>query len=341
MLKRRMPKKLADAYKTKLQLNIFDIREDLINTKLEDCDSVDAYASKINGKVAEYNLCAEPTDTDATTADTIPKMSKQEHVFYLFRGIPRDDDWRVILEIMRDKSDSIATKPEEVVTKLIAQEAAIKREKGLAPEAQIFAKNDKGKDKGKNKGKDKSKKSGKGKKNNGSESSSSSSSDSEDEQYRHNWKDIRECFLCHENGHIAHFCPKKRVLAEVTQSTAKAATDTTPTTTIENFWMTGSAGQSGNIPPKESWYLDSATTSHIVGNRQRFIPGRYTEYDKCEEREIRDFHSSFHHPARQISPNVPLAPHSVTTRHSEYRFPMQSTGAVQEDSYRHVNQVNQ
>ena len=78
--------KLATAYRTKLQLNIFDIREDLLNLRLEDCEGVDSYVLKIDEKVSAYNLCADSTETTATggdDSDTIPKMSKQEHVFYL------------------------------------------------------------------------------------------------------------------------------------------------------------------------------------------------------------------------------------------------------------------
>ena len=40
-------KKLADAYKSKLKLNIFDIREDLLRIQLVNCGDVDNYASRI------------------------------------------------------------------------------------------------------------------------------------------------------------------------------------------------------------------------------------------------------------------------------------------------------
>jgi hypothetical protein len=89
--------KLASAYKSKLKLNMFEIREDRWSIKLQDCGDVDNYASRIDRKVTEYNICAGPstTDTDATDTDsakTIAKMSEQEHIFYLLRGIARNDD---------------------------------------------------------------------------------------------------------------------------------------------------------------------------------------------------------------------------------------------------------
>jgi len=73
---------LASAYKSKLKLNIFEIREDLWSIKLQDCGDVDNYASQIDRKVKNYNICAEPTtnDTDAANtnanAKTIAEMSE-------------------------------------------------------------------------------------------------------------------------------------------------------------------------------------------------------------------------------------------------------------------------
>jgi len=83
------------ADKSKLNLNVFEIGEDLWSIKLQDCGDVDNYASRIDWKVEDYNLCAGPlttdTDTDADTAKTIANMSEQEHIFYLLRWIPRNN----------------------------------------------------------------------------------------------------------------------------------------------------------------------------------------------------------------------------------------------------------
>jgi len=43
--------KLGSAYKSKLKLNIFEIREDLWSIKLQDCGDVDNYPSRIDQKV--------------------------------------------------------------------------------------------------------------------------------------------------------------------------------------------------------------------------------------------------------------------------------------------------
>jgi len=124
---------LASANQSKLKLNIFGIREDLWSIKLQGCGDIDNYTSRIDRKVKDYNLCAGPstTDTDATyidSAKTIAKISEREHIFYLRCGIPRNDEWKVFLELMIDKNATMTATPDEIVTKLIAKEAAIKRE---------------------------------------------------------------------------------------------------------------------------------------------------------------------------------------------------------------------
>jgi hypothetical protein len=81
-------------------------------------------------------------------------------------------------------------------------------------------------------------------------------------------------------------------MKDSTETAAKAKDDTITarysaemTTTIEKYWMTDTGGSTA--PSKESWYLDSASTSNICGDRRKFT--RYTRFTKKDEREIRDF----------------------------------------------------
>jgi hypothetical protein len=89
---------LASTYKSKLEVNIFEIREDLWSIKLQDYGDVNNYTLPIDRKVKDYNLWAGPTaqsttDTEANTdcAKTIAEMSAQENIFYLLHGIPRNN----------------------------------------------------------------------------------------------------------------------------------------------------------------------------------------------------------------------------------------------------------
>ncbi|KAF8254102.1 hypothetical protein K440DRAFT_639880 [Wilcoxina mikolae CBS 423.85] len=122
-------KKIREDYKSKL--STFYIRKCLHNTKLEDCRSADSYVSKINQKVDDYNLHVDPDRAE---------MSIEEHVFYLLNGLPPNGDWEIFLEeIIRDY-EALLLKPEEIIAKLFAQEATIKRKKGLSSDFVFFAK---------------------------------------------------------------------------------------------------------------------------------------------------------------------------------------------------------
>jgi hypothetical protein len=83
------------------------------------------------------------TNTDTATGPdsvkTIANMSEQEHIFYLLRRIPRNNEWKVILELMMDRNATMTATPNEIVTKLVEMEAAFKRENVLAPDALLFA----------------------------------------------------------------------------------------------------------------------------------------------------------------------------------------------------------
>jgi hypothetical protein len=181
---------LASAYKSKLKLNIFEIREDLWSIKRQDCGDVDNYALQIDRKVKDYNLCAGPstTDTDADTAKTISRRSQQEHIVYLHRGIPKNDEPKVFLELMMNKNATMTATPNDIVTKLVQKEATIKRENGLAPEALLFTKRSGKGGSGGNGGRG------------GIGVKSPRRDKRNDKDYRKE-KDCRECFHCQWRGH--------------------------------------------------------------------------------------------------------------------------------------------
>jgi len=251
---------LKEDYKSKVKLNVWALRDEMSAVKLRDCENVQEYASKIQGYVNDFNLGAE------SSTGTMPKS---EHSYYLMQGIPKDDDWRFFTQLMYDKIDTLADKPEEIVTKMKAHEARLQKEDDSDVAAMFSKLQTKS---------DRRKQSRKSRKTRDSDSESDgSSSESEKHRRRH----TQECYRCHKVGHIARYCPSTAVVESTAPTETAAATTTT---SIENYWMTVTNGES---PSKESWYLDCATTTHICGDRRKFE--RYTEYTKREEREIRDF----------------------------------------------------
>jgi len=55
-------------YKSKVKLNVCDLRDEMSAVKLRDGENVQKYASKIQGYVNDFNLCAE------SSTGTMPKM---------------------------------------------------------------------------------------------------------------------------------------------------------------------------------------------------------------------------------------------------------------------------
>jgi len=138
---------LATAYMAKLKFNVFQIREGSLGLRLKDHD-VDAYALQIDQKVKNYNLFSEPLSLNGTR--TLAKMTPKEHVFHLLRSLPRNDNWQFFPELIIDKNAMATVMPDEMVIKLVEDQATIKRDKGLGQEALPFVKgNAKGKGKGK------------------------------------------------------------------------------------------------------------------------------------------------------------------------------------------------
>ena len=261
-----------------MKFNVFQIREELLGLRLEDCDEVDTYALQINQKVNDYNLHSEQSSSDVTK--TLAKMTDEEHVFYLLRGIPRNDDWQFCLVLIMDMNTKATLTPDEIVIKLVEQEATIKRENRLGQEALLFAKgNAKGNAKGKGNGK--GRKSWKG-------------HESDENQVR---KGNPTCCHCHKEGHMVWNCqsmqcgesPVRKVSTETAAKTRDGTINTARdsaemTTTIKNYWVTDTGGKTA--PSKESSYWDCDTTSHICADRRKFT--RYTGFTKKDEGEIRD-----------------------------------------------------
>jgi hypothetical protein len=265
---------LKEDYKSKVKLNVSALRDEMSAVRLSDCENVQEYASKIQSYVNDFNLCA---DTDTSLSTGSGTMPRSEHIYFLLKGIPNEDDWRFFTQLMYDKIDTLANKPKEIVTKMKAHEARHQHEVDLESiELLAQAKTRTKREKRSSKLSRKSRKSG----------SDSESDGSSSESEKHRCRHTQECFRCHKVENVARYCPSIAPVESIapTETAAASAAATMTTTSIENYWMTVTNGKS---PLKESWYLDCATTSHICGDRQRFE--RYMEYTQREEREIRNF----------------------------------------------------
>jgi hypothetical protein len=140
------------------------------------------------------------------------------------KGVPKDDDWRFFTKLMWDIIDTLADKPEEIVTKMKAHEARHQQEVGLESiELQELAKIQRKSEKRNSKQTRKSRGSG----------SDSDGSSSGCEKCRR-WHS-QQCYRCHKVGHIARHCPSTaQVESAAHTETAAAAAAVTTTLSIDN-----------------------------------------------------------------------------------------------------------
>jgi hypothetical protein len=104
---------LKEDYKSKMKLNVSALRDDMSAAKFSNCENVQEYASKTQGHVNDFDLCANSSTGNGT-------MPKNEHSYNLIQSIPKDEDWRFFTQLMYDKIDTLADKWDEIVTKMKA-----------------------------------------------------------------------------------------------------------------------------------------------------------------------------------------------------------------------------
>jgi hypothetical protein len=236
--------RLKEDYKSKVKLNVSPLQDNMSAAKLKDCENGQKSASKIQGYVNNFNLCAE---------SSTGSIAKSGHSYYLMQGILKDNNWRLLTQLTYNKIDTLADNPEEIVTKIRGHEVRLQYEHnlevaGMISKSQIKSEIRKSKytwqfrqscDTGSD--------------------SDHSSSDSEKHCCRH----TDECDRYHKVRHIAWYCPSTAPVDGTAPPEPAAATTMT---SIEKYWMTVTNKESSL---KESWYVDCTTTSHICRNRHK------------------------------------------------------------------------
>jgi hypothetical protein len=81
-------------YVKKLHKSQYYVREGLLNVKLTECGSVEAYVTTIQNLLDQYKLAANEDDDN---------IGVREHVFYLLHGIPKDEDWDLELRLIHQR----------------------------------------------------------------------------------------------------------------------------------------------------------------------------------------------------------------------------------------------
>jgi hypothetical protein len=223
---------LKDTYKSKVKLSVWALCDQMSAVNLGDCENVQDYASKIQGYVNDFNLCA---NSDSSTGG-VGTMPESKHTYYLMKGVWRDDDWRFFTQLMYDKFNTLADKPEEIVTKIKAHQARHQQGVDLETiELLALMKTRRKSEKWNSKQTRMSRKS----RDSGCESDGSSS-----ESEKHHRRHTQECYRCHQVGHIARFCPSTAPVESTAPTETAAATTMMMMTSNENYWLTVTNGES-------------------------------------------------------------------------------------------------
>jgi len=171
-------------------------------------------------------------------------------------GIPKKDEWEVILDLVMDKKASMTATPDEIITKLVEQKAAIQRQNGLALDALHFAKTG---GTGGNGGK-----AGKG----GKSPKRDMRNNKGDNERKE--KDLRKRFHCQRWGHITENCLSKERSdpPKPADTASKVSTENTLTLTtlIETYWMEAKSNASSS-----DWFIKSGSTTPNTGCWSMFI----------------------------------------------------------------------
>jgi hypothetical protein len=112
---------LKEDYKSKVKANVWALGDEMSAVKLRDCENAPKNSSTIKGYVNDFTLCAD----SSTCSGTMPKC---EHSYYVIRGIPKDDHWRDFTQLMYNEIDTLAGKPQQIVTKMKAHKAQFQKE---------------------------------------------------------------------------------------------------------------------------------------------------------------------------------------------------------------------
>jgi len=55
-------------------------------------------------------------------------MPKSEHMYYLMKGVPKDDGWRVFTQLIYNQIDNLADKQEEVIVTMKAHKPWLQKD---------------------------------------------------------------------------------------------------------------------------------------------------------------------------------------------------------------------
>ena len=251
-------KKIAEDRKAVVVLDKNYLITQLHQEKLEDRGSVTAYVDAINTIIDNLATC-------------VKKVDDNDHWFYLTNGLPAS--WAVFHEVLEGPGSSATRDIPGLVSRMLAKEAQLKREKGISADAARYTKK-------------------------ASYVSTRKGGQSTGQDTRGT---LPECFYCGRKGHKRFKCHKfkadmassnlkPRATNTATsgsgQASGRASGHSTAAKATEDFMWSAqevcTAAGKPTLSAESSWIVDSGCSHHLTGSRALFVPGSYVEYPPGE-----------------------------------------------------------
>ena len=250
-------RKVEDDRKAVVTLDMNFLMKRLYETKLEEHGTVSAYIDATNTIVDNLKTCGREVDD-------------KERWFHLIDGLPAS--WSVFCSVAEGTNPS--REVNHLVSAMLAEEAKLKRDKGIAADSALYTKKMGGFGRNKPQG------SGVGTK--------SGSSRDQKKDY--------ECFYCGKKGHKKFEC--HRYKADMASGTVKdkgagalsgggdGGKSSVAKVAEDKLWMVQSAANAVNSSlafrhgedNSPVWAVDSGCSRHVTGNRDYFVPESYVAF---------------------------------------------------------------
>ena len=256
--------KVEEDHKALVALDKNFLLTQLYDCKLEEHGTVASYVDALNAIVDNLRTCGKTVDDD-------------DRWFYLTNGLPAS--WSVFRRVVEGTAGSQKRNVETLITKMLAEEAQLKRDQGLGADSALYA----------------------GKPGVGQGRGRPGISRRNEEQ-----RDAVECFYCREKGHVKRECAKYAAVecfycqrkGHMKRECQKYKEDK-DSGMVESQGAPSGQGQSSIARVVEDklwsvtvfkglplrceartdavWTVDSGCTRHITGNKERSIPGEPEE----------------------------------------------------------------
>jgi hypothetical protein len=224
------------------------LESELFAVQLSELGTVRKYVNHIDDLLAKLQLCGR----------TIEKSKK---MFHYLHGLPKDHGWTTLKQVLKGTTDE-TTEVADIVRRLEAYEAELRREKGIEPGMALFTGGMKSSG-GTRKRFGNSGKNGSG---NGADSKATDVSN-------------KTCYKCGKKGHVRKDCRSRKKKTKDGQS--EEAPSTGDKAAVAQMWMmrafTSQNPRAERAVGELQWYLDSACTNHMTPHREAFITYRKLE----------------------------------------------------------------